>query len=35
MYDVYIKTIVIDKVRHLKGITIPIADQGKRSKIVN
>ena len=34
MYDVYIKTIMIDKVRHLNGITIPIADQGKKHLIL-
>ena len=34
MYDVYIKTITIDKVRHLNGITIPIADQGKKHLIL-
>lgn len=26
MYDMYIKKIVIDKVRHLQGITIPLSD---------
>ncbi|MBR1852813.1 MAG: AAA family ATPase, partial [Lachnospiraceae bacterium] len=34
MYDVYIKTITINKVRHLNGITIPIADQGKKHLIL-
>ncbi|MBQ8118466.1 MAG: AAA family ATPase [Lachnospiraceae bacterium] len=34
MYDVYIKKIWIDKVRHLERITIPIADQEKKHLIL-
>lgn len=34
MYDVYLKKIYIDKVRHLKDVSIPVSDEKKKNLII-